>query len=166
MAMLAIMAALAMLTAAEPPAPRAVFHCTMGTYQVTVEQVGDRFHYRYTGPSGTELALTAMVGSPRLMWHHGLFARGSQESLRFVNGRFSYAVYSDHQLPMQDYSASTENEPVFYGDTAEAAGLVVLRGSRVIAHHRCDDDAFVSVDWSTEQRLRPEPIGDTLFRLP
>lgn len=166
--MLAVAAAIMMVATAGTtvPAPTVVFQCTIGAHQVTVEQAGDRFDYRYAGPRGTELALTATAGSHRLLWHHFLFARGSQESLRFVSGRTSYAAYSDHQLPLQDFAASTEEELVFHGDSAEAAGLLVLRGNRVIAHHRCNDDAFVSVEWATAQRLRQDPIGDTLFRLP
>lgn len=165
--MLGLVAIMAILSASvNDPSPRAVFNCRFGAHAVTVEQMGENFHYRYAEPRGIELSLTAPTGSRRLLWHHFLFARGSQESLRFVSGRYSYAVYSDHQLPLQDFAASTEDNLVFHGDAAEAAGLVVLRGTRVIAHHRCDDDAFVAVDWNTQQRLRADPIGDTLFRLP
>lgn len=78
-----IVLALALFTPAGASA-ETLFRCSFGTHEVTVTRDDGRLSYRYGRPGRPELTLGGDAASGNLFYHRTLYARGEDQTLRFV----------------------------------------------------------------------------------
>ena len=123
-----ILSALAAAQAAGAQTPETVFACSFGTRQVEVVRDGGRLTYRFGRPGRPELELAGDAASGTLFYHRTLYARGEDQTLRFVNGDFSYVIFSGWSAPNRYLEGARDD-----------AGLLVLRGGRLIRRMNCRD---------------------------
>lgn len=116
----------ALLALSALTAPETVFACSFGTRQVEIVREGDGLTYRFGPPGRPELELTGDAASGTLFYHRTLYARGEDQSLRFVNGDHSYVVFNAWSAPNRYLEGARDH-----------SGLLVLRGGRVIARMDC-----------------------------
>ena len=121
MAMLTLAAAL-LLT---PPATDTLLSCSTGTKRIEVTSDGTTLTYRFGKPGKPEITLTGSASSGTVFYHRELCARGENQSLRFVSGEYSYAVFASWSAPS--------------GGGAEyaRAGVIVLQGEREVGRAIC-----------------------------
>ncbi len=70
-----------------------VFRCSFGAREATVTLDGNRLTYRFGRSGRPELRLTGDAASGTLFYHRTLYARGEDQTLRFVNGDLSYVIF-------------------------------------------------------------------------
>lgn len=116
----------AMLAAAPAAGPETVFACSLGAREVEVVREGARLTYRFGRPGRPELVLTGDAASGNLSYHRTLYARGEDQTLRFVNGAFSYVIFNGWSAPNLQLEGARDY-----------SGLLVLRGGRVIRRMNC-----------------------------
>lgn len=117
---------LLLLAAAAADAPETLFACSFGTRRVEVVRAGERLTYRFGRADRAELELGGDPASGTVFYHRTLYARGEDQTLRFVNGRHSYVVFNAFQTP--DYRQE---------GAVDQSGLLVLRGGRVVRRLNC-----------------------------
>lgn len=138
---------------AAPEADR-VFSCDTGTKRVEVTSDGTRFTYRFGRPRKPELTLTGSAAAGNLFHHRHLYARGEDQTLRFVSGAHSYIVYSRWILP-----SGMDEEGMPTGPGAFGAGVVVLKGGKRVAHLKCRDDEATINAWPYFDALPKDEIN-------
>lgn len=121
-----ILSALAAAQAAAADAPETVFACSFGARRVEVVRDGGRLTYRFGRPGRPELVLAGDAASGTLFYHRTLYARGEDQTLRFTSGDFSYVIFSGWSAPNRYLEGARDD-----------AGLLVLRGGRVIRRMNC-----------------------------
>jgi len=146
------LAGLAAMLAVVPADAHEIFGCTFAGRVATVDQDGEDFTYRFTGGLGGDLTIATPARSGRLLRTRILFARGSQEALRFRNGRYSYAVFADFRI------GNWEGE-----DARDTSGLIVFRGHRVIARHVCDDSSGINIDPVAIDAIPADDMAQLIF---
>lgn len=124
--MLSLAALLAALAPAAAAGPETVFACSFGARQIEVIRDGTRLTYRFGRPGRPELVLTGDAASGTLSYHRTLYARGEDQTLRFVNGDFSYVIFNAWAAPNHDGDGSHDY-----------SGLLVLRHGRLIRRMNC-----------------------------
>ena len=139
---MSLLLALAMAASPEP-----VFDCAIGGKRLTVTQQGQALVYRYGTKQKAELRLVADAASGRLFYHRTLYARGEDQTLRFVNGDHGYVVYAHWTAPSLDMNGEAIGPEVAYG------GLIVLKDGKPISSRRCNDEGGEMREW---------PIFETL----
>jgi hypothetical protein len=125
-AKLAAVAPFLLLAALAAEAPEPIFACSFGARQVEIVRDGQTLTYRFGRPGRPELVLTGGAARGNLFYHRTLYPRGEAQSLRFVRGATSYAVFNIFQTP--DYREE---------GAIDESGLVVLRRGRAIRRLTC-----------------------------
>lgn len=141
------------------PAETVVFSCPAGAKVVSVcasgRGAGARVQYRYGKPGAPpELLLPRAPGLPPAVASGDtlMFSGGGGAWLRFVNGAFSYTVFS----------AIGRWGPG--GAPAEKAGVLVEKSGVRVSHVRCTGgDTGVDAGWMEAVGVRPDARG---FDLP
>jgi len=143
---MSLLLALAMAAAPEP-----VFDCAIGGKRLTVTQQGGALAYRYGTTQKAELRLVADAASGRLFYHRTLYPRGEDQTLRFVNGDYSYVVYAHWSAPSMGMTEEGGSPEVAYG------GLIVLKNGEQIASRRCNEEGGDMREWPIFKTL---PVDD------
>ena len=135
---MSLLVALALAAAPEP-----IFDCAIGGKRLTVTRRGDSLVYRYGTKAKAELRLVADAASGRLFYPRTLYARGEDQTLRFVNGDYAYVVYAHWSAPSMDQAEAEA------GGSPETAygGLIVLKDGQPISSRRCNDDSGDMREW-------------------
>lgn len=133
---MSLLVALALAAAPEP-----VFDCAIGARRLTVTQQGKALVYRYGTRQKAELRLVADAASGRLFYHRTLYARGEDQTLRFVNGDYSYIVYAHWTAPSMGMTEEGGSPEVAYG------GLIILKDGTQISSRRCNDEGGDMREW-------------------
>lgn len=133
---MSLLLALALVAAPEP-----VFDCAIGNRRLTVTRQGKALVYRYGTERKAELRLVADAASGRLFYHRTLYARGEDQTLRFVNGDYSYVVYAHWTAPARGLTEETGSPEVAYG------GLIILRDGKPISSRRCNAEGGDMREW-------------------
>lgn len=123
---MALLLLLSALAAAAPETPETVFACGFGARQVEVVRDGARLTYRFGRPGRPELVLGGDAASGTVFYHRTLYARGEDQTLRFVNGSHSYVVYNAWAAPNHDGEGAVDR-----------SGLLVLRNGRPVRRMAC-----------------------------
>lgn len=114
-----------LILSASPAAAETIFRCAVGQRQATVTLDGERLTYRFGRPGRPEISISGGPGTGNLSYHRELFARGEHQVLRFRRGDHSYLVHSLWGAPSGGSPESVE------------AGVVIMRGARVLRQLRC-----------------------------
>lgn len=127
MPLLSRAAPLALLLATSAPLKaEEIFRCAFGAREASVTQDGERLTYRFGRPGRPDLTLTGDAESGTLFYHRTLYARGEDQTLRFVNGDFSYVIFNGWSAPN-----------LYLEGARDFSGLLVLRRGRVIRRMDC-----------------------------
>ncbi len=116
-----------------------VFECSFGAKELRITQEKGALVYRYGTKTGTELRIVADAKSGRVFYHRTLYPRGEDQTLRFVNGDYSYVVFAHWTAPP---SADIE----FEIPAAQYGGLIVMRGDDVLSTRVCKEGGDM-VEW-------------------
>ncbi len=137
---MSLLLALAM-AAAQANDPGPVFDCAIGKKRLTVTQEGGALVYRYGTKQRAELRMVADAASGRVHYHRTLYPRGEDQTLRFVNGDYSYVVYAHWSAPGMGMTEA--------GSTTEAAygGLIVLKNGEQLISRRCNGEGGDMREW-------------------
>jgi hypothetical protein len=103
-----------------------IFACSFGAREVEVVRYGETYAYRFGRPGRAELVLSGDAASGNVHYHRNIYPHGEEQTLRFQNGAYSYVVFNTFQTP--DY---------YQEGAIDQAGLLVLRGGRLIARMIC-----------------------------
>jgi hypothetical protein len=103
-----------------------IFRCSFGAREASVTQDGGQLTYRFGRAGRPELTLTGDAASGTLFYHRTLYARGEDQTLRFVSGDFSYVIFNGWSAPNYDQEGARDY-----------SGLLVLRRGRVIRRMSC-----------------------------
>lgn len=133
---MSLLLALAMAAAPEP-----VFDCAIGSKRLTVTQQGGALVYRYGTTKKAELRLVADAVGGKLFYHRTLYPRGEDQTLRFVNGDYSYVVYAHWTAPSMGMTEEGSSSEVAYG------GLVVLKNGAPLSSRRCNAEGGDMREW-------------------
>ena len=127
------------LRAQPGPTPNRVFACSLGAKSVSVTASGDQLTYSFGTVAHTELRIVASASRKNVFFRTDRYA-GPQQQLRFVNGDYSYIVYS------MAGNAETEAQSV--------SRLVVTRNGKRIADMPCSiySEFGVGFDYGTLPR--------------
>ena len=99
-----------------------VFSCSLGQKQVSIHAVGDQLVYRFGTKAKAELTIVGSAARRNLYFRTDRYA-SIENQLRFVNGRFSYIVFSVGGNP------SVGAQPV--------SGLTVMNGTKRVSELTC-----------------------------
>ncbi|KTE25694.1 MULTISPECIES: hypothetical protein [unclassified Sphingopyxis] len=133
---MSLLLALAMAAAPEP-----VFDCAMGKKRLTVTQEGGALVYRYGTRQRAELRMVADAASGRVHYHRTLYPRGEDQTLRFVNGDYSYVVYAHYSAPGMGMTEEGRTPERTYG------GLIVLKNGEALSSRRCNGESGDMREW-------------------
>ncbi len=119
-----ILLVLAVLVATPPASARTetIFSCNLGAKRAVVTIDSRGFVYRYGTARKTDLTIVEKAGSANVHAYWGRYVSPLRQ-LRFTAGEYSYLLYT-----------MAANERM---DTRGTAGLMVLRGSKVISDRQC-----------------------------
>jgi hypothetical protein len=106
-----------------------IFACSIGAKKVWVTMAGGRFVYHFGTPAKEEMTIVGVPAAGNVFQMAQRFA-GPEYQLRFVNGEFSYIVYS----------AEGNN-----AGAASVSGLVVMRGDKRISDSACSHFAELAM---------------------
>ena len=120
------MLALALLLAQTADAPEQIFACSFGARQVEVIREGATLVYLYGRRGRPVLVLRGSAVNGLVRYHSTLYPHGEDQTLRFLNGRYSYVIYNAFQTP--DYRQE---------GAIDQSGLIVLRDGHRIARMDC-----------------------------
>ena len=132
---------------ASPAGAETIFRCAIGQRLATVTLEGDSLTYTYGRAGRPEIRISGGPSTGNLSYHRELFARAEHQTLRFRRGDHSYLVHSFWSAPSGGSPESVE------------AGVIVMRGDRVLRELRCrngraDGDMR---EYPIFQRLPQEP---------
>ena len=119
--------------------PQRVFACAPGRKSVSVTSTGNHLTYRFGIPRKTEISITASAGQGNVLHWENRYASMEYQP-RFVNGNYSYIVYS---MGSNDMAGS-----------AAVSGLVVVKGKKSVADMSCD--RFSELDLASRYDWLPE----------
>ncbi|RYY07217.1 MAG: hypothetical protein EON55_21900, partial [Alphaproteobacteria bacterium] len=119
---LSIIATAGALRAEPGTASHRVFACALGAKSVSVTASGNQLVYSFGTAAHTELRVVASASRKNVFFRTDRYA-GPQQQLRFVNGAYSYIVYS------MAGNAETEAQSV--------SGLVVTKDGKKVADMPC-----------------------------
>jgi hypothetical protein len=139
---------LSAILASSSPAPQAVFTCRADSKRVAITQLGDRLTYSFGPPSRPELSLT---GDPRggVFYHRTMYNRGEDQTLRFVQGQWSYIVFNRWQAPQQ--LSSERIEPEY-----NVSGVLVMKGDQLVRRIDCNKGSGNLTEWPIFKRLKQD----------
>ena len=123
-----------------PPATDTILSCSTGAKRIEVTSDGTNLTYRFGRPGKPEITLTGSAASGTVFYHRELYARGEDQTLRFVSGEYHYVVFASWSAPSGG------------GAEYSRAGVVVMQGEREIARAICKPDGD----------MREWPIFETL----
>jgi hypothetical protein len=114
------------LAAPSPDDREQIFACSFGARQVEVVREGATLVYRYGRPGRPELVLRGDAANGVVRYHRTLYPRGEDQTLRFINGPYSYVIFNAFQTP--DYRQE---------GAIDQSGLLILRNGRRVARMNC-----------------------------
>lgn len=124
------------------------FSCSFGRNHVSVSSLGGKLVYRYGSSGADELTIVQDPQKKNVSSFHDMGARSELRSLRFVNGAYSYVIFSFFQAGK--------------GYTDES-GLAVLKGGKRLTQQMCKSDAALSDEILAH--LPEDPNGGDLYDL-
>lgn len=130
-----------LLALALAAAPEPVFDCAIGKKRLTVTQEGNALVYRYGTKQRAELRMVADAASGRVHYHRTLYPRGEDQTLRFVNGDYSYVVYAHWSAPSMGMTEESSTPESAYG------GLIVLKNGEQLSSRRCNGESGDMREW-------------------
>ena len=107
---------------AQAGTPKKLFACSLGKKSVSVTAVGSRLSYQFGAPAKAEMAIIGSAGQGNVFYRSDRYA-GMEYQIRFVNGPYSYIVYS------MEGNGRT--------GAAASSGLMVMKGTKTIADMPC-----------------------------
>jgi hypothetical protein len=139
---------LSAILASSSPAPQAVFTCRADSKRVVITQRGDRLTYSFGPPSRPEISLT---GGPQggVFYHRTMYNRGEDQTLRFVQGPWSYIVFNRWQAPQQ--LSSDRIEPEY-----NVSGVLVMKGDQLVRRINCNNGSGNLTEWPIFKRLKQD----------
>ena len=105
-----------------PNIGKRVFSCSLGQKQVSVHAVGNELVYEFGTNKKIELKIIGSVARRNVFFRTDRFAN-IENQLRFINGRFSYIVFSVGGNP------SSGAHPL--------SGLTVMNGTKPVSELTC-----------------------------
>lgn len=122
MGLLASVAATGVASARAETKPSPVFACAVGAKRVSVAKAGDRFVYHFGTFGKDEMSIVGDPAAGNIFQMSQRYA-GPENQLRFTSGEFSYIVFSAEGNPSVG--------------ARSIAGLVVMRGSKIVSDNLC-----------------------------
>lgn len=107
-----------------------LFTCRIGSHTASVTDTGGQLAYHYGTAGKTEMSIVATAKSGNVLQLEQRFA-GMEYQLRFKNGAYSYIVYS--------------SEGNGRSGAAAVSGLVVMKGTKVLADKTCSPYADLTL---------------------
>ncbi|WP_420607031.1 hypothetical protein [Novosphingopyxis sp.] len=145
------------------PGEPVIFSCRLASGKslsvcAAAEAGGPRFaQYRY-GASGeaNELTFPENRAAGALRFVSVPYSGGGEAQLSFARGSASYVVYS--RVMRTNFEADEPNDPRFDD------GVLVLRGEKTIADHRCESEQLTSVDHDLAKKYaKSDDSGDVVY---
>lgn len=139
---------LSAILAAGAPAPQIVFTCRADSRRVEISQRGDRLTYSFGPPGRPDISLT---GDPQggVFYHRTMYNRGEDQTLRFVQGQWSYIVFNRWQAPQQSSGERIEPEH-------NVSGVLVMNGGRLARRIDCNKGSGNLTEWPIFKRLKQD----------
>ena len=139
---------LSAILASNAPTPQAVFNCRAGSKRVAVNLLADRLTYSFGLPGRPDISLT---GDPQrgVFYHRTMYNRGEDQTLRFVQGPWSYIVFNRWQAPQQ--SSSERVEPEY-----NVSGVLVMKGDQLVRRIDCNKGSGNLIEWPIFKRLKQD----------
>lgn len=132
---------------AAPAPPDRILSCRIGAKQLEVTGGGDSLTYRFGPPGKPEITIIAGTGTKTVFYHRTMYARGEDQTLRFVKADYSYVVYSRWRAPSGHDAAGMATVPEYNG-----SGVLVMRAGRIVARLKCQPDSEMR-EWPVFFRL-------------
>jgi len=110
-----------------------IFSCAIGAKRVLVLKEGSRFVYHFGAPGRDELSIVGDPDKGNIFGFSQLYA-GPETQIRFVNGGYSFIVYSMEGNTRTGASA--------------VSGLMVLNGGKAVSDASCAP--YASLDGSDD----------------
>ena len=144
---------LSAILASGTSAPQNVFTCKAGGKRIAVTQRGDRLTYSFGSPGRPEITL---AGGPQggVFYHRTMYNRGEDQTLRFVQGPWSYIVFNRWQAPQQ--LSSKRIEPEY-----NVSGVLAMKGDSVVRRIDCDKGSGNLTEWPIFKRLKQDEENAT-----
>jgi hypothetical protein len=133
-----------------PPAPQTVFACHARHKRITITLVGDRLDYSFGLPGRRELGLSGGPGGG-VFYHRESFARGEDQTLRFIGGPWSYLVFNRYEAPPPNQQMRRRTIPEH-----NVSGLLVMKGGAIVRRIDCDKDSGDLHEWAIFPRLKQD----------
>ena len=130
--------------------PNFDFVCQMGSKSVRVATEGDELVYRYGTAANPELTIRGSARNHNLFFLHEGGGRGEAQQLRFVNGDYSYVLYSQFTAPGYDGKGAEDWVKFF-----------VLHGKTVLRAQLCRNAASFE-DFDQLDHLPPDKLVPVL----
>lgn len=105
-----------------PNAVKTVFSCSLGQKQVSVHALGNQLVYKFGTKAKAELTIFGSVARHNVFFRTARYAN-IENQLRFINGRFSYIVFSVGGNPSVGAQA--------------VSGLTVMNGTKPVSQLTC-----------------------------
>ena len=136
------------LLTANASVPRIVFTCRSGIKRVAITQQDDRLTYSFGAPGRPDISLT---GDPQggVFYHRTMYNRGEDQTLRFVQGQWSYVVFNRWQAPQQ--LSSERIEPEY-----NVSGVLVMKGDSLVRRIDCNKGSGNLTEWPIFKQLKQD----------
>lgn len=121
---------------AQAGTPKKVFGCSLGKKIVSVSAVGNRLTYQFGTPAKIEMTIIASAAQGNVFYRMDRYA-SMEYQLRFVNGPYSYIVYS--------MGASQR------AGSNDVSGLTVMKGKQEIASMNCTRFSELNLPFAYDQ---------------
>ena len=139
--------AFALLGTSLDAATSPTFSCSFGANRVIVTSLGGNLVYRYGSRNADELTIVQEPQKRNVFSFHDMAARSELRSLRFVNGAYSYMVFSFFQAGR---------------DAKDEAGLAVFKGSKLLSQRMCKTYGEFAGEEGLD-RLAKDPFGMNIY---
>ena len=123
------------------------FTCALGSKQLRITTERGRLVYRYGLARTTELTIVEQPAKRNVLYRYELYPRSNLQQLRFRNAGHDYVLYS--YFSAADYSGR---------GFADEAGLIVMRGGKILWRKKCRGDGFDEDHWLDTRPKDPDRI--------
>jgi hypothetical protein len=142
------------------PDETVLFQCSLAEGKrvaVCASSAASSASYRFGKPGAVELEYPGTAGAGRLSWAQTAYSGGGEAQIRFAKDGYDYVVYS--RVVRTGFAPGGTNDP------KDEAGVLVLKGERVVANNRCvaaEDPA--EAPWiDTEQAAKRLPETEIVY---